>query len=321
MNYIMVFYNCIRCGYETTHKSKMTSHLNRKYLCKPIVSNATLDKMKKYNLISRKKISYSFYTSNKKESENISIENTNNFENKVNCKICKFCFKNFASYKNKWRHEKYNCKKRDNKDIPIKIDNFSNNVIHKYDKLNLAFLIQQLEEKDKQISELIKKAGNSTVINNIQILPYKNTNKDYITDKMISDCMEKQNRCISEMIKLVHFNEKHPENMNILIRNIRTDYVMIFNGKDWIFKDRDQMFDKIISDNEKFMHKRFLEWYDNAKFTDKYKTAIDKFEKYLNVNSSQNILDSIKKELKLMCYNAKSHKLNDSDYLVSELIT
>ena len=52
----------------------------------------------------------------------------------------------------------------------------------------------------------------------------------------------------------------------------------------------------------------------------KYKTAIDKFEKYLNVSSSQNVLDSVKKELKLMCYNAKGHKINDNDYYVSELI-
>lgn len=313
----MVFYNCIRCGYETTHKSKMTAHINRKYLCKPILSNSSIEKMKKYNLISRKKVSYSFYTNTKKEVETPITDNI--LENKVNSKICKYCFKNFASYKNKWRHEKYNCKEKVNKDIPIKIDNYPN-TMNRYTNMNLSLLIKQLEEKDKQISELIKRAGNNTVINNIQILPYNNTNKDYITDKMISECMEKQNRCISEMIKLVHFNEDHPENMNILIRNIRTDYMMIFNGKDWIFKDRDQMFDKIISDNEKFMHKRFLEWYDNAKLTDKYKTAIDKFEKYLNVSSSQNVLDSVKKELKLMCYNAKGHKINDNDYYVSELI-
>ena len=212
----MVFYNCIRCGYETTHKSKMTSHLNRKYLCKPILSNSSLEKMRKYNLISRKKVSYSFYTTIKEDNEYNIVKNKDILENNVNSKICRFCFKNFASYKNKWRHEKYNCKERVNKDIPIKIDNYPNKVIHKYNKMNLSLLIQQLKEKDKQISELIKRAGNNTVINNIHILPYDNTNKDYITDKMISDCMEKQNRCISEMIKLVHFNDDHPENMNIL---------------------------------------------------------------------------------------------------------
>ena len=68
--------------------------------------------------------------------------------------------------------------------------------MNRYTNMNLSLLIKQLEEKDKQISELIKRAGNNTVINNIQILPYNNTNKDYITDKMISECMEKQNRCI-----------------------------------------------------------------------------------------------------------------------------
>jgi hypothetical protein len=319
----MVHYNCIRCGYETTHKSKMISHLNRKYICKPNISDATIEKMHELNLVSRKKYPSTIYNDTLKEYIPIIYENID-IEEKLHSTICKYCFKNFSSYKNKWRHEKHNCKKKKSKDIPIKVndnDNYKYKIIHDSKKIDLSLLIKQLEEKDKQINELIKKINNSTVINNIQILPYNNTNKGYITDKMISECMEKQNRCISEMIKLVHFNVKHPENMNILIRNIRTEYIMIFNGKDWIFKDRDEMFDKIISDNEKFLHKIFLEWYDDAKLSTKYNNAIEKFEKYLNVSSNQDIIDSVKKELKLMCYNAKRNKLNDSDYFVTELIT
>ena len=291
----------------------MTSHINRKYICKPIIDDVNIEKMKELNLVSRKKNS----NNNKEESTKIKIEREEN----VKSTICKYCFKNFSSYKNKWRHEKNNCKKKKSKNIPIKInEEYNYSIIHDSKKIDLSLLLKQLEEKDKQINELIKKVNNNTVINNIQILPYNNTNKGYITDKMISECMEKQNRCISEMIKLVHFNKKHPENMNILIRNIRTEYVMIFNGKDWIFKDRDEMFDKIISDNEKFLHKRFLEWYDDAKLSTKYNNAIEKFEKYLNVSSNQDIIDSVKKELKLMCYNAKRNKINDCDYLVTEFI-
>lgn len=313
----MVFYTCIRCGYETTHRSKMTSHLSRKFLCQPIVSNASIEKMCECNLSAKKKISYSFYEKKLKENTEELKSNTTY----PNSKICKYCFKNFTSYKNKWRHEKYNCKKKKSKNIPIKIDSTESQIINKNNDYDLAFLIKQLEEKDKQISELIKKAGNNTIINNIQILSYNSTNKKYLTDDMISNCMKKQNRCVSEMIKLVHFNDKHPENMNILIRNIRNEYVMIFDGKDWIFKDRDEFFDKIISDNENLMQTKFLEWYDDAKLKSKYNIAINKFEKYLNASSSQDIIDSIKKELKIMCYNAKTNKSNDSDYLVTELIT
>ena len=315
----MVYYHCIRCGYDTTHKSKMNSHIDRKYICKPKLSNADLKKMREYNLISRKKINYSLYSTKIKKYIPEELSDMDKKENTST--ICKYCFKSFSSYKNKWRHEKNNCKKKDSKNIPIKISDKTEHYINpKNCNYDLLFLIKQLEEKDKQINELIKKAGNNTVINNIQILPYENTNKRFITDKMISECMEKQNRCVPEMIKLIHFNRKHPENMNILIRNIRNKYVMVFDGKDWIFKDRDDMFDKIISDNKKFMHKKFMKWYDDAKLKDKYTTAIAKFEKYLNAASNKNMLDSIKKELKLMCYNAKTNKLND-DYLVSELIT
>ena len=42
----MVNYKCIRCGYETTHKSKMKIHLERKRVCNPILNNINLDDYK-----------------------------------------------------------------------------------------------------------------------------------------------------------------------------------------------------------------------------------------------------------------------------------
>ena len=38
----MVNYKCIRCGYETNHKTKMKSHLHRKTVCKPLLYNINL---------------------------------------------------------------------------------------------------------------------------------------------------------------------------------------------------------------------------------------------------------------------------------------
>ena len=58
-------------------------------------------------------------------------------------------------------------------------------------------------------------------------LSYNETNKQFLTDDMISKCMEKQNMCVPEIIKLVHFNNIHPENKNIYISNLKTNYVRI----------------------------------------------------------------------------------------------
>ena len=77
----------------------------------------------------------------------------------------------------------------------------------------------------------------------------------------------------------------------------------------------------LYNDNEKFIHTKFLEWYDDKSKKNKYKIAIDKFEQYLEQSSNQDLIQSIKKELKLLCYNIKN-KVNtkNSGYIVSEVI-
>ena len=40
----MVVYNCPRCNYITTHKTKYMNHLKRKIICEPIISKTNLQK-------------------------------------------------------------------------------------------------------------------------------------------------------------------------------------------------------------------------------------------------------------------------------------
>ena len=205
---------------------------------------------------------------------------------------CKFCTKVFNTRQSKSRHENSYCH---NKNVST---------------LTNEHLLKQLEEKDKQISALIKNVDQS-------ILPYEDTNRQFLTDDMISVCMQKQNRCIPEIIKLVHFSD-HTENRNLYIRNLKTGYIITYDGQEWVIKDNDDMLDKIISDNEKFMHTKFMEWYDDGIKKQKYKNAIKKFEKYLDQSTNQNLINRVKKELKIMLYNIKN-KIGTNDYLVTEL--
>ena len=47
----MVFYKCLRCGYETNRKSSFRNHLNRKFTCKPILKEIPIvEIIKHYNL-------------------------------------------------------------------------------------------------------------------------------------------------------------------------------------------------------------------------------------------------------------------------------
>ena len=120
-----------------------------------------------------------------------------------------------------------------------------------------------------------------------------------------------------QIIKLVHFNNNYPENRNLYIRNLKTGYILTYDGNGWILNDKKVM-DKIISDSEKFMHTKFMEWYDDGKKREKYKKAISKFEKYLEQSSNQQLINNVKEELKLMFYNVKN-KIGSSNYVVTEL--
>ena len=76
--------------------------------------------------------------------------------------------------------------------------------------------------------------------------------------------------------------------------------------------------DQIISDNEKFLHTKFMEWYEDDGKKRKYKKAISKFEKYLTKSSNQDLINNVKGELKLMLYNIKN-KIGTNNYVVTEL--
>ncbi len=219
------------------------------------------------------------------------VENLSEKKKKKNYK-CKFCGKYFNTRQSKSRHEKGYC--------PIK---FTSSITNEH-------LLKQLEEKDKQINALIENVNDT--------LPYQNTNRQFLTDDMISQCMEKQNMCVPEMIKLVHFNNNYPENRNLYIRNLKTGYILTYNGNEWILNDKKVMMEQIISDNEKFMHTKFMEWYDDGNKKRKYKKAIFKFEKYLTQSSNQHLINNVKGELKLMLYNIKN-KIGNNNYVVTEL--
>ena len=42
----MADYKCMRCGFTTNHKNNFRKHLNRKFVCKPLLNDVTLEFIK-----------------------------------------------------------------------------------------------------------------------------------------------------------------------------------------------------------------------------------------------------------------------------------
>jgi hypothetical protein len=167
---------------------------------------------------------------------------------------------------------------------------------------------RQLEEKNKQIDELIKKAGinigtqniQQNINQNIKILAYDNTDLSHLKNKDYLKCLKRSNFCIPHLIEKIHFNPDKPENHNIYISNLKNNYVMIYNGEKWMINDRDESIQNLIDDKESIIEQKLEEWIENGK---NYPDIMKKFNRYLEKKENDTVLNKIKNEIKLMLFN------------------
>ena len=324
----MVNYKCIRCGYDTTHKSKMKIHLERKRVCNPILNNVNLEDYKERILRCENIVLDNFGENHAKVAENHAkkTQKTAEFgfyvpqdvrktaaipaeipQNNAEIK-CKFCNKTFLRKDSLPRHLK-TCKEKK------KDDEEKNNLLNLVEMLNEQMKEQseqmkkkdeQMKKKDEQITELIKKAGiqNSNITQNIQqnikLVAYKETDMSHLTEQDYLYCLNRSNMCIPNLIKKIHFNPKKPENHNIYISNIKNKYVMIYDGKKWNLENRNDAIDELIDNNESVLEQQLEEWIENGK---QYPDIMKKFNRYLEKKEKDTVINKIKEEIKLILFN------------------
>mgnify|MGYP001284160729 CR=1 FL=1 len=237
----MIEYLCHRCGYNTNKKSNINQHLNRKTICKPMLSDISIEDIKiYYNL----EISItSKITSNNSKSLICPSKNLKNTPKNVVNKCCSYCCKEFSRIDNLNRHLK-KCKMK-------------NNVLSENKELRETvekLLIECSEMKnllknttEKSITSHSMSNSNNTNSNNtnntnnntIIINNYGEEDTNYITTDFILKLLKnKPFKAIPEMIKHTHFNKEHPENQNIKITNKKEPYVKIMKNNKWELQDR-----------------------------------------------------------------------------------
>jgi hypothetical protein len=353
----MVNYQCYRCGYTISNKSKIINHFNRKSSCKPILININLDDCKGYILDG---LSYEEYLEiiNSQKNTNIPQFNTSIHKNE-----CKYCDKLYSRTDSLNRHLKI-CKEKkqddevkesmtelvkllnkklEEKDKELtKRDNEKNNQLNdfkkeltkrdkelkkeltKRDKELKKEIIKrdnEIMKRDKQIDELIKKAGvNISTINmqnNIKLLSYSDTDRSHLTDKDILKCLKHSNFCIPYLIKKVHFDVNKPENHNVYISNLKNKYVMMYDGNKWECKDREEQISNLMDDNEGIIEYKLEEWLEKGV---KYPEMMKKFNTYIEKKDNNKVINIIKDEIKLLLYNNRNVVNKESSNKAIELI-
>jgi hypothetical protein len=271
-------YNCNLCDFNTNIKTHYDRHL------------LTIKHITKENLlnVSQKLGEISIKVSQKLGEKEESIKE------EIPTFVCKYCEQTYKHKSSLSKHIKYSCTKNKDEDLKELVR-----------LLNSQLQVQsnQIQTQAKQIEKLMGKleitgSFNTTNIqNNIQLLPYKNSDTSHLTHKDYEACIKKVNFCVMKLIEKIHFNPDKPENMNIYISNMKNKYLMVYDGKNWNIANKVEEIDKLYEEKELMLE----EWLEQHKNTE----MKEKFIKYLNNKEKDETLNMIKDELKLMMYNKK----------------
>jgi len=157
-------------------------------------------------------------------------------DNKIEMKcieslICKYCKKKFSHRNSRWKHET-TCKTK------IIQETITPEILLNLQKKNqeLEDKITKLENDSKIINNknITKNSNNNTstnngTINNITINQFGNENIHALSVKEIKQLIKNDNYLI-DIIKLLNFNEKYPENHNFCNTSLEGKYISVFNS-------------------------------------------------------------------------------------------
>ena len=143
---------------------------------------------------------------------------------------CDFCDLYFSTKPHKRRHELHYCKTNPSiKDTKIKQ------------------LEKEKKKLEKQITKMLDKActinnnttnnttnnTNNTTNNIILVNNYGKENTDYLTVDTLTKLLNRPFDSIQDLIKMLHFNDEHPENHNVKITNKKEQYALVWVDKIW----------------------------------------------------------------------------------------
>ncbi len=245
------------------------------------------------------------YFSNKKNRRKSNNASNNNTSDKnsyyYNGFKCIYCDKMFT--------KKYNLNKHFNRCKNKKIDEEDTEKemlkqMLEIKDLELKKQNQELEDAKRKIKELSKSSNNVVynTVNNITLIAYNRqpdlshlTNNDYVK------IMNRGFNSVPQLIKAIHFNPKKPQNQNIFIPNIKSKYVMVWNGIKWDLINRKDVIDDMYDDSSNIL----IEKMEELKHADLKPTVLKKFERFIDKKEDDEVKNKIKEDIKLLLYNNK----------------
>ena len=273
----MVIYTCGRCGYSSKNKSYYKKHLLRKVICEPSIDNISIRQiyddtygegqysehiiMGKNNILTNSdKLRWNTLENTLGETKSVGITldyvgNTLDYVGKspgdkmeFSCNICGKKFK-------KKRYLTDHCSRKRCGNSKDTVDKSTSNDNETYSGIDIGkdILIASqsavIKELRSQIETLLKEKGNTySYTQNIIVQPFGKEKTQHINGPYVKALIDKGPiHCIPNLLKAIHFNNCHRENLNIKIPNKKHQLAQIFNGTCWEYTDKKTTIDNMTS--------------------------------------------------------------------------
>ena len=280
------------------------------------------DGLFKCNICNKKYVSYKSLWNHNKKIHSLVVNTNNNMVNTVNTKIdhtniknkiikCENCDIIFKSKQAKYLHKKKYCKKLEIIELKEEINELKK-IINTQNNNTQNNNTQNINTQNNN-TQNINNTNNGTINNNLIINQIGNETYANLPPEDIKKFIKNGNYLVN-IVDLLNFNEKLPENHNFCNTSLEGKYISVLNPEtNTVNKvNKNNFYDKILEKSFEIINNIIFKLdYDdefNKDIKEKYKIKLENKIKELNENFNKNksYKNSFKKDVNELSYNKKN---------------
>lgn len=281
----MTKFQCPTCNKEFKRKENFKNHMSKKYPCTKPPQNGQENIIKSYDCQQCNKK----YTKNHNLQKHMKKAHNSEPIEKVTDYQCNTCQHYFSSNNYLKKHHAQ-CVVKQNIQIT---ESYNSNTVHTNHSHNNS-------------SHNDSHNNSHNVTNNNIVFNFGSESEVDFTNNELREMIRHWSVCHSKYIEKIHFNPEHPENCNILLKNMRSKYIIIKKNGRWIKVNKKDLVDGLINTSLDKLNAMFNERLKDTFNNPQYKRVVTKSLNRLNVvvdDEEEYGQKIIREEIDLSMYN------------------
>ena len=192
---------------------------------------------------------------------------------------CEFCRKTFSCKQSKYKHKKLNCRASAVAAAVAAVSNGGGSIERlQSDMTEVKRVLMQLADGAAATGGTPLPSAGTTNNINIQINNFRAVSVDHIDHATVASLIKAADLrdALQEMVRLVHYDPAHPENINAYLADVSHENGLYFRGGRWCLKSRDDLAKLVMFNAAQVMNEHNDEPY-HREFTKKQTERFDKF--------------------------------------------